>query len=111
MSKAITDEFREVTLDIRGVKYQLKELSASAYDDIVKVAAGPDDSADMNTVLKMMLAKSLIDPHLDSAQLGAKPFPVLNRLLQEVNRMHFSVEPDATPAEPGPDGEPAPPNT
>lgn len=88
----VTDEFRTEDVVIRGVTYKFREISAAEYDDILKIAAGPDDQADLSTVLKMMTAKSLIEPEFTMDQLLAKPYPVYNKILQTVNRLHFSVD-------------------
>lgn len=99
---SVTDEFRTEEIKIRGVTYKFRELSASEYDDILKIAAGPEDQAELATVLKMMTVKCITEPQLSADDLAAKPYPVYNKILQTVNRMHFSV--DATE-------EDAPPNS
>lgn len=93
----VTDEFRTEEVVIRGVTYKFREISANEYDEILKIASGPDDQADLATVLKMMTVKSLVEPVLLPDQLGEKPYPVYNKILQTVNRLHFSV--DATEGE------------
>lgn len=90
--KGMTDEFRTEEVTVRGVTYKFRELSAEEYDEILKIAAGPDDNAELATVLKLMAGKSLVEPEMDPATLGKKPYPVYNKLLQTVNRMHFSLD-------------------
>jgi hypothetical protein len=88
----LTEEFRTEELVIRGVTYKFRELSATEYDDIIKMAAGPDDNAELGTVLKLMASKCLLEPDLTPEQLGAKPYPVYNKILQTINKMHFGVD-------------------
>jgi hypothetical protein len=88
----LTSEFRTEEITVRGVTYKFRELSANEYDEIIKMAAGPDDNAELATVLKLMAAKCLVEPDLTPEQLGAKPYPVYNKLLTTINKMHFSVD-------------------
>lgn len=88
----VSEEFRTEEVTIRGVTYKMRELSANEYDAILKVASGPDDNADLATVLKMMADKSLIDPI--GVDLGSKPYPVYSKILQTVNKLHFSADED-----------------
>jgi hypothetical protein len=86
----LTEDFETRELMIRGVTYRLKELSASEYDGIIKLATGPDDNAELNTVLRLMAVKAIIEPKLTSSELEAKAYPVYAKLLQTVNAMHFT---------------------
>jgi hypothetical protein len=98
--ESVSEEFRTEEVVIRGVTYKFRELSADEYDEILKIAAGPEDQAELATVLKMMTVKSLVEPALAPDDLGKKPYPVYNKILQTVNRLHFSV--DATEGEKAP---------
>lgn len=89
MATALNDEFRQQTVEIRGVKYVLRELSAAEYDDAVKITTGPDDEVDLTALLKLMMSKCLVEPKLTSEELGAKPYPVVRKLNDLVNRLHF----------------------
>lgn len=94
----LTEEFRTEDVVIRGATYKLRELSANEYDEIIKIASGPDDNADLATVLKMMAIKSIIEPSgLTAAELGEKPYPVYSKLLQAVNKMHFGSDEGEAP--------------
>lgn len=88
----VTDEFRTREVTIRGKVYKFRELSASDYDEIVKIASGPEDQAELATVLKMMAVKSIIEPAMTADEMSAKPYPVYNKMLQTVNEMHFSAD-------------------
>lgn len=85
----VTSEFREQTIEVRGIKYVLRELSATEYDDLVKIATGPDDEIDLTALLKLMMSKCLVEPKLSAEELGAKPYPVIRKLNEAVNRLHF----------------------
>lgn len=87
----VSDEFRVEEVTIRGTTYKMRELSANEYDEILKIATPPDeDQADLATVLKMMASKSLVEPA--GLDLGSKPYPVYSKILQTVNKLHFSDE-------------------
>ncbi len=93
----MSDECRVEEVAIRGVTYKLRELTASEYDEIIKMASGPDDNADLATVLKMMTIKSVVEPPMTAEQLGDKPYPVYRQILQTVNKMHFETDEGASP--------------
>lgn len=89
----MNDEFRTEEVTIRGTTYKMRELSANEYDEILKIATPPDeDQADLATVLKMMANKSMVEPA--GLDLGSKPYPVYSKLLQTVNKLHFSSDTD-----------------
>jgi len=90
----LTEDFETRTVVVRDITYKFKELSASEYDSIIKLAAGPDDNAELNTVLRLMAVKSIVEPKLTSSELESKPYPVYAKLLQTVNLMHFTPIPD-----------------
>jgi hypothetical protein len=88
----LTDEFRTDTIVIRGTTYQMRELSAGEYDEILKIASGPDDNADLSTVLRMMTVKCILEPKLTGDDLNNKPYPVYTKLLNAVQKLHFSPD-------------------
>lgn len=90
----LTEEFETRSVVIRGVTYTFRELSASEYNAIIKLASGPDDEAQLNVVLQLMATKSLVEPKLSAAEIDAKPYPIYAKLLQTVNSMHFTPLPD-----------------
>lgn len=89
---ALTDEFLEEEITLRGTKYRFRELTGAQYEEFVKLAEGPDGTSDLSAVLKMMIPESLQEPHLTADQIMAKPLPVYNALAGVVNRMHFRNE-------------------
>ncbi len=105
-NSAISDEFLEATITLRGTTYRFRELSAAQYEDILKLSEGPDGTADLGTVLRLMIPEALVDPHLTAEQLYKKPLPVITAIQGVVNKMHFRDE----PVEEIPDGEDEPGN-
>lgn len=97
---ALDDEFRTETITLRGQAYTFREISGADYEECVKLAEGPDGSADLATVLRLMIPRSLVSPKWDAEKLYAKPLPVLTAIQNLVNKMHFRAEEDQTPAEP-----------
>lgn len=95
--KPMSADFRTEDVTVRGSVYKFRELSANEYDAILKIATGPDDNADLATVLKMMAVKSLVEPSLTAAELGEKPYPVYSKILQAVNKLHFGSDEEESP--------------
>jgi hypothetical protein len=87
----MTDEFRSEVVTIRGSEYTFRELSANEYDEIVKLATGPDDTAPLDAVLRLMVIKS-VEPKINADDLGRKPYPVYRKLLSTVNDLHFALD-------------------
>lgn len=88
------NEFVERELNLRGVNYRIRELSAQQYDDCVRMATKADDEIDMVALLKLMVTKSLVEPKLTSDDLAALPYRVSRELGSAVNRLHFADEDD-----------------
>jgi hypothetical protein len=101
-----TEEFYERTETIRGVEYKFREVDAQTHDDAVRLVADEDGNAELNAVLKILAAKSLIEPKLDVEGLGRKPYPVQRRILDIANVMYYG--PVEKPAEKAAEGEAAP---
>ena len=99
----LTPEFYEKTVVIRGVTYKFRELSATEYEECLRIATNPDEeSADLSALLKLMVTRSMIDPKMNAEDYGKMPFPVVRRLNDVVNKMHF---PDVDEDEPVVEGE------
>lgn len=102
---ALTEEFRTEEITLRGQTYVFKELSGSKYEECVKLAEGPDGTADLATVLRLMIPESLVSPKWNAEKIYDRPLPVVTAIQNLVNRMHFrSEEPDKVE---GDDEEPA----
>jgi len=101
VSRTKTDldsEFRTTSLTLRGTTYTFRELSGEQYEEFIKMAAGPDGDADLSVVLKLMAPEALISPKLTAKEIYAKPMPVFNAIIGQVNTMHFRSEPEDKPA-------------
>jgi hypothetical protein len=115
---ALSPEFLEEEVTVRGVTYRLRELSIGEYDDLVKKATKPQvnpmtgdesDIIDNSLLLKLMVIKCSVDPKLSPEALSNLPMRVVLKLNQTVNRMHYGDEPegekkadDSTEEEPAP---------
>ena len=104
----ITMEFEEKTVSARGKTFRFREITGADYDDIIKIASGPD-GADMGTVLKLMVVKSCVDPHLTAEDFAAYPLPMVRLLNETVNELHFGELPGQTNGA-APEAEPVAPN-
>jgi hypothetical protein len=105
---ALTPDFLEEEVNIRGTVYRLRELSIGEYDDLVTKATrkttnpitGEDvESIDNAVLLKMMVLKSAIDPKLNAEALSGLPMRVVLKLNQTVNKMHYGDEPEGKKVE------------
>lgn len=95
----LTTEFHEKSIKLRGTTYVFREVSGATYEECVKTAEGEDGTADLATVLKLMIPESLVSPKMSVEEIYAKPLPVLTRIQSLVNELHFQTEPDETDGE------------
>ena len=112
----------EKTVNLRGTIYRFRELSIGEYDELVKKATtvkpnlmtGEDmDVTDRTLLLRFMLLKCCLEPRLTQAALDTMPMPVVLKLNDIVNVMHYGDEPeikivddDNTPIDEKTEGEP-----
>ena len=102
-SAAITPDFLEEEVTVRGMTFRLRELSIGDYDELVKKATkkesdpitGREDEVVDNTVLlKLMVMRCSVEPKLTAEALSNLPMRVVLKLNQTVNRMHYGDEPE-----------------
>lgn len=86
------DQFKTVRATMRGRTYVLRELEADEYERCLEQSRGEDGESDNIALLKLMLAKSVVEPKMTVAQLWKLPYPVIRKLNDIINEMHFSVE-------------------
>lgn len=100
----LSEEFLEETAVIRGTTYRFREISGEKYEEFLKLAEGPEGTANLGTVLKLMIPESMVEPKLTADQFYRKPLPVVTAIETIVNRMHFRTEP-VTESQETPEGE------
>ncbi len=94
------------TIEIRGMRFQVRELTIGEYDDLEKRAtserpnpvnadAPPIEVVDRQQLLRMMVLKSVVEPRLSAAKFADLPTRVALGLNDYVNRLHFPEEKDA----------------
>lgn len=102
-SAAITPDFLEEEVTVRGMTFRLRELSIGDYDELVKKATkkesdpitGREDEVVDNTILlKLMVMRCSVEPKLTAEALSNLPMRVVLKLNQTVNRMHYGDEPE-----------------
>lgn len=102
-SAAITPDFLEEEVTVRGMTFRLRELSIGDYDELVKKATkkesdpltGREDEVVDNTLLlKLMVMRCSVEPKLTAESLSNLPMRVVLKLNQTVNRMHYGDEPE-----------------
>lgn len=94
---ALSEEFLEETAVIRGTTYRFREISGAKYEEFLKTAEGPEGTANLGTVLRLMIPESMVEPKLTSDQFYSKPLPVVTAIETIVNKMHFRTEPVTAP--------------
>lgn len=84
--------FLEKETTLRGVTYKFRELSSEEYDKLYKAAEGADGEVDTIVLLRLMVAKTIVDPSLSADQLGKLPLRVSRELTRVVSDLHFEEE-------------------
>lgn len=93
-------------IKIRGVDFRIRELTIGEYDDLEKKATserpnpvnpdGPSiEVVDRQQLLRMMVLKCVVEPHLTASKFADLPARVALGLNDYVNKMHFPDEKDA----------------
>jgi hypothetical protein len=82
---------------MRGVTYVIKELPADEYEKCLKAATVRDeelgrDRVDNEVLFKLMLDKALVEPKMKVAEVFAKPYPVIRKLSDIVDELHYTPE-------------------
>lgn len=88
---ALDEEFATTTATIRGVRWVLRELDATTYEEILQKATGEDRIVDQSLMFRLMLDKSVVEPEgMTVKAIYAKPYSVVRKLEQIVNDLHFT---------------------
>jgi len=94
--ESMDGEFKTRRATMRGITYVLRELDATEYEKCLKAAttATEDGRSTIDNALmfKLMLDKSLIEPKLASGELWKKPYPVIRKLNDVIDELHYSPE-------------------
>lgn len=99
---ALSPDFIETKVNIRGTTYTIRELSIGEYDELVRKATktqpnalGEDvETIDNTLLLKLMVLKSVVTPRLNPEALSNLPMRVVLKLNQTVNQLHYGDEPE-----------------
>ena len=91
------------TFHIRGKLYEVEEIEALDYEKDAKTASDDDEgTTDMGLLTKLITLRAVkVDGKpLDPESWGKEKFPVVNRVQNEVRRLHYiEVETDEEIAE------------
>jgi hypothetical protein len=99
----LTEVPAEKAINLRGTVYRFRELSIREYDDLVKKATTmkpnlmtgqEEEDVDSTLLLRFMVLKACIQPKLTQSALDELPMPVVLKLNQTVNLMHYGDEPE-----------------
>ena len=100
---ALTPDFLEEEVVVRGATFRLRELSIGEYDELVRkattkqtnpVTGEESETIDNSVLLKLMVIKCSVEPKLTPESLSNLPMRVVLKLNQTVNRMHYGDEPE-----------------
>ena len=89
-TESFEDGFKVVRATMRGTTYVLKELPADVYEKCLEGSRDSEGNSDNITLLKLMLDKALIEPKMTVKQLWELPYPVIRKLNDIINDIHFS---------------------
>ena len=100
---ALSPDFIETKVNIRGTTYTIRELSIGEYDELVRKATktqpnalGEDvETIDNTLLLKLMVLKSVVTPRLNPETMSNLPMRVVLKLNQTVNQLHYGDEPES----------------
>ena len=88
-----TEEPGKVSFHIRGRLYEIEEIEADAYERHAKEAVVDEDegTVDMNLLTKLIALDAVkVDGEtLNPETWGREKFPVVNRVNNEVRRLHY----------------------
>ena len=94
--ESMDGEFKIRHATMRGVTYVLRELDATEYEKCLKAATTDNENGrstvDNALMFKLMLDKSLVAPKMASGELWKKPYPVLRKLNDVIDELHYSPE-------------------
>jgi len=90
---ALTTLFQEESITLRGIDFKFREITGTQYEECIREAEGPDGSADLSTVLRLMIPLSLLEPKWDVEKIYELPLPMVTAIQGVVNRLHFKNEP------------------
>jgi hypothetical protein len=91
------------TIEIRGSRFVIRELTIGEYDDLEKKATtkrpnpvnadAPEiEVVDRQQLLRMMVLKAVVEPHLTASKFADLSTRVALGLNDYVNKMHFPEE-------------------
>lgn len=90
--------FAERTLDVDGRPFVFRELSVKENDACIDAARQPDGDINGRINMRMMIAKSSVDPKItvdDLAGLPNRVYLKLAEFVNEINSIDDAVEPPA----------------
>ena len=94
--ESMDGEFKTRRATMRGVTYVLRELDATEYEKCLKAATTDGENGrstvDNALMFKLMLDKSLVEPKMAGGELWKKPYPVIRKLNDLIDELHYSPE-------------------
>lgn len=94
------------TIEVRGQRFVIRELTIGEYDDLEKKATSKQPNpmnanapeievTDRTQLLRLMVLKCVVEPRLTAQKLSELPMRVALALNNTVNEMHFPDEKSA----------------
>jgi len=84
--------FDETEVEVGGLTYRLRELTAGEYDEALNIATKSDGDVDMVMMVKLMLIKGIVSPALKDTQLAALPYKTSRALKRAISNLHWADE-------------------
>lgn len=89
---ADVEETGRITFHIRGKQYEVEEAEATGYEEDARTATNEEEgTTDMTLLTKLLTLRTVkVDGvPLDAVAWGKEKFPVVNRVQNEVRRLHY----------------------
>ena len=83
-----TFTFLEKTVSVSGADYKFRELSVGENDFCADASRKPDGDIDGRMMMRLMIAKSSVEPQLSVENLAAMPNRVYLRFAETVNDLN-----------------------
>jgi hypothetical protein len=91
----------DAKVEIRGVRYEFRELTISEYDKLMKQATREEvdddgetqEMTDSSLLLRLLILKSCVSPKITADDLNQIPTRIYRSIARVVNDLHYAEEP------------------
>lgn len=88
--------FAEATVVVGGRAFKFRELSVKENDECADASRGENGTIDGRVMMRLMVAKSSVDPKITVERLASMPQRAYSTLADTVNDLHAAPFPEET---------------